>query len=278
VVDVLLGGEGLSFKIKLSTANKDDEQNFFKVDRVSVDVKNFNIKVKQSNHKALFALFKPFMLKVIRPALQKALEKTIKDNVHQFDSFAYQVKLEADKAQREIANDPQKAPNIYSRYTSAAQRELVKNKRKAQEMVGDKKVNMAVTKHDSIFPDIHLQGGISSKAAEYKELAMKGNKWESSVFSLGSASASTNIPKAGTITRKPHAVNEGGVRGTPNVGNTSPMTNNLHDSAAQNGTTNGSAAPGFRNQVDQAFSNGGPLKPTNGTTLGASNPVLTGST
>jgi hypothetical protein len=102
VADVFLGGSGLSFKIKLSTAEKSDRQNFFKVDKVDVDVKNFNIKLKQSKHKLLFGLFKPVMLKVIRPALQKALEKTIKEQVHQFDTFAYQIKQEADRAQKEV--------------------------------------------------------------------------------------------------------------------------------------------------------------------------------
>jgi hypothetical protein len=102
VADIFLGGSGLSFKIKLSTAEKSDRQNFFKVDKVDVDVKNFNIKLKQSKHKLLFGLFKPVMLKVIRPALQKALEKTIKEQVHQFDTFAYQIKQEADRAQKEV--------------------------------------------------------------------------------------------------------------------------------------------------------------------------------
>jgi hypothetical protein len=102
VADVFLGGSGLSFKIKLSTAEKSDRQNFFKVDKVDVDVKNFNIKLKQSKHKLLFGLFKPVMLKVIRPALQKALEKTIKEQVHQFDTFTYQIKQEADRAQKEV--------------------------------------------------------------------------------------------------------------------------------------------------------------------------------
>ena len=104
---------------------------------------------------------------------------------------------------------------------------------------------------------------------------MKGDKWESPVFSLGSAPASSDIPKPGDITRKDHSVTSGGVRGPQNVGNTGSMTNNLKDPAAQAaGTTNGSATNGFSNQVDQAFSKDGT---TNGnTTLGSNNPVFSG--
>ena len=103
LADIFLGGSGFSFKIKLSTAEKSDQQNFFKVDSVNVDVKNFNIKLKQSKHKILFGLFKPFMLRVLRPALQKAIEKQIKDQVHQLDTLAWQVKQEADRAQKEVS-------------------------------------------------------------------------------------------------------------------------------------------------------------------------------
>jgi hypothetical protein len=36
VADIFLGGSGLSFKMKLSTAKKSDRQNFFKVEKVDV--------------------------------------------------------------------------------------------------------------------------------------------------------------------------------------------------------------------------------------------------
>jgi hypothetical protein len=313
LADIFLGGSGFSFKIKMSTAEKSDRQNFFKVDKVDVDVKNFNIKLKQSKHKVVFGLFKPFMLKVLRPALQKAIEKQIKDQVHQLDTFAWQIKQEADRAQKEVskillsinlfdANDlqalknPDQAANIYQRYVTAAQKQFMQGKNQAQAMASDKKVNMAMTKHDSIFPNIHLPGGISSKATEYKNMAMEGSEWRSPIFKLGSASTSSNIPAATNITRKEHSVTKGGVRGPQSIGNTGSMTNQLNDPAAQSaGTTNGSAVNGsanFSNQVDNAFSpestpvaalNGkttnGSTTVTNGnTTLGANNPVITGRT
>ena len=101
LADIFLGGTGLSFKIKMSTAEKSDRQNFFKVDKVDVDVKNFNMKLKQSKHKALFGIFKPFMLKLIRPVLQKTLEKQIKEQAHQLDKLVWQIKQEADRAKKE---------------------------------------------------------------------------------------------------------------------------------------------------------------------------------
>jgi len=297
VADIFLGGSGFSFKLKLSTAEKSDRQNFFKVDKVDVDVKNFNIKLKQSKHKFLFALAKPLMLKVMRPALQKAIEKVIKDKFHEVDSLAFQIKQEVDRAQQEILDDPENAPNIYNRYYNAAQKKFLESKRKAEkakERVKDTKINAAVTKQDSIFPDIHLPGGISSKATEYKELAAKGEEWRSPIFKLGSASVSSDIPTATDVTRKDHAVTEGGVRGKQNAGNTEPVSGQLQNPSAQaqgqtngglssnavptNGNTNGNTN-GFSKEVEQAFTNDKTGVPTNGnTTLGANNPVLSGRT
>lgn len=243
----------------------------------------------------MFALAKPILLKALRPAFQKAAEKAIKDQVHQLDTYAYQIKQEVDRAQQEVIENPEDAPNIYNRYVQAIQKQFLQGKQKAQkaaDRAGQAKVNMAITKQDSIFPDIHLPGGISSKATEYKELALKGNDWQSPIFKLGSAPTTTDIQHAPQVTRKAHNVTEAGIRGPQNIGNTNSMTNQLSNQAAptstSTGVTNGSASygtSGFSNQVDQVFSKEGtPIAAMNGktaangnTTLGANNPVYSGS-
>lgn len=225
VANILLPGDGFTFNMKLSSADDKDKQAFFKVDKVDVDVKHLQIKLVKSNHKLLFNMFKPIMLRVLRPALQKAMEKAIKDNVNKFDRFLYEIKVEADRAKEEVASDPEKAPNVYSRYASAAQKRFMQGKQKAQEVTSDKKVNYAMTKEDSIFPNIKLPGGISSKASEYKELARKGERWESPVFSIGAASRSGDIPSAPQVAHKSH--------GATTAGATNSVTNG-------HGTVNGS--------------------------------------
>ncbi|RGP75789.1 hypothetical protein FLONG3_5546 [Fusarium longipes] len=214
VIDIVLPGDGFSFKMKVSTADKKDRQNYFKVEKVDVDFAKIQIKVKKSNHKLLFSVLKPIMLKVIRAPLQKAVEKSIKDQCNKLDQLCYQVKQEADRATAEAKNNPENAPNIYNRYYNAAQRQFTQKKQKAQEVASDKKANIAMTKEDSIFPNIDLPGGISTKATEYKELARKGDKWESPVFSIGSAKKSTDIPAAPKIQRKAHPVSQLGPKDT----------------------------------------------------------------
>ncbi|KAI1378465.1 hypothetical protein F4677DRAFT_413372 [Hypoxylon crocopeplum] len=258
VANIKMGGDGFCFRLKLSTADDKDRQHFFKIDKVDVDVKHLQIKLVKSNHKILFGLFKPIMLKVLRPVIQKTAEKQLKDQFNQFDQLMYQIKQEADRALDEARTDPENAPNIYNRYVNAAQKQMLQGKKKAEAVAADKKVNMAVTKEDSVFPNVHLPGGISSKATEYRELARKGEKWESPVFSIGAASKSSNIPDAPEVTRKPHAVNSNATNGNRTNGN---YTNgNYTNGNYTNGNyTNGRTANGKTGPVTGPVTSTGPV-------------------
>ncbi|RYC56817.1 DNA ligase (ATP) [Xylaria longipes] len=243
VANLFMGGEGFSFHMKLSSADPKDRQHFFKVEKVDVDVKHLNVKLVKSNHKLLFSLFKPVMLKVLRPVVQKTAEKQIKDQFNQLDQTLYLIKQEADRALEEARADPQNAPTIYSRYLNAAQKQMLLNKQKAEQAaakMADKKVNVAITKEDSAFPSVHLPGGISSKATEFRELARKGEKWESPVFSIGSSGKSTDIPVAPQVARKPHAMKSTAPAGT-GTGVTHGGYTNGH---ANGGATNGGITDG----------------------------------
>jgi hypothetical protein len=254
VFDLFMGGSGFSFKIEMETADKSDKNHYFKINKVNVDVQNLNIKLKQSKHKLLFNLFKPLLFKLVRPAIQKVIEKQIKDSAHKFDGLAFRIHQEAHKALEDAKKNPspENVQNIYQRYAAAAQKELMQGKKKKDEVASKSQVNMAMTQHESIFKDIKLPKGISSKATEYKEMALKGDKWESPVFSIGSAKETSNVPKPPTPTRK-----------TAPPSSSPPHTN--------------AATQGFRNQVSEAFDgNSEKINGTHGTTLGQNNPVYQG--
>jgi hypothetical protein len=208
VIDVLLGGEGFSFKLQLSTADKTDRAHFFKVDTIKVNINHLKIKVKQSSYKTLFTIFKPLLLHVLKPVILKVLEKQIRNTFSDLDALCYRVYQEEEKIKRELkANpDPENAKSIYARYYQAVQKEILSRKQKAETKAQDKHANVAMTTEDSMFKDIKLPGGVSTKATEYKNLARQGDRWTSDVFSIGSAQPTTNLPQPQPITRKsPHA-------------------------------------------------------------------------
>lgn len=249
VMDIYMGGSGLTFKVDMETADNTDRQNFFKVNKVTVDIKNLKLKMKKSNHKLLFNLVKPILLKVMRPAIEKIVEKQIKDQINRVDGILYQVKREVDRAEADAKNnpDPQNLQNIYQRYVSAVNKQIMQGKEKKEDLkakASDKKANVALTQHDSIFPQIQLPGGISTKATEYKDLARKGDKWESPIFGIGSAKETTNLPKVAAIRRKEHRVTQGGLRGE-----NSTLRSHAGESTGQGYGNTGN----FSSQVESSF-------------------------
>ena len=261
VMDIFLGGEGFSFKIAGRNAQQSDRTHFVVIDNVDVVIKNLQIKVKQSNHKLLFALAKPLLLKVMKPVIQKVLEKQIKDAFVKGDAYAYSIHQDAQKAINSAKNDPENAPGVYQQYLSAYQRKVTANKEKAKEKASQTEVNVAMTQQDSIFKNIALPGGISTKATEYKKLAEKGDRWESPVFGIGSAKESSNIPKLSEVTRKSHQTAQGGVRGGNHPGSSDESAMNQSafgtNSGSMPGNTSSGTSTGFGNQVDQAFDSRG---------------------
>jgi len=235
----------------------------------------------------------------MRPVIQRVLEKQIKDSVNQLDAIIYDIKKEAEKAAEDAKRnpDPENLQNMYQRYASAANQRLMQGKQKKekiQQRTKETQVNMAVTQHDSIFKDISLPGGISSKATEYKELAAKGEKWESPVFSIGSAKETSSLPKIAAVQRKPHG-RPGGY--APQPGSGAPGSGLLgqqqdYESPYSQTTsmgmanTTGAGATGLgagMAGMDGAYNqqaNGGAAGANQSqyhTTLGVNNPVLQGN-
>ena len=209
VVDIFLGGEGFGFRLGLSTAEEHDRAQFFKVDTVKVFIKHLNIKFKQSRHKALFGIFKPLLLKAVKPVITKLLEQQIRQTFSDIDAFCYRVHQEEQRAEQQIRDnpDPENVQNVYSRYYKAFQQQvLARKQQQAGARTADKHARMAVTAEDSIFRDIELPGGISTRATEFRNQAHQGERWENDIFTIGSANPTNDVAQPAPVTRKsPHA-------------------------------------------------------------------------
>jgi len=250
VMDIFMGGEGFSFKIAMETADVADKFHFFKVTSVKVNIKNLKLKLKQSNHKLLFNLVKPLLMAVVKPALTKIIEKQIKDSINQGDAYCYGIKKEADRAAQEAVNnpDPDHLNNMYQRYYNAFQAKITQGKNKTEEASSDKHANVAMTQQDSMFKDIRLPGGISTKATDWKAQAAKGDRWQSPVFGIGSAKETVSLPKAQTVQRKPHRTAQGKLNPARN-GPTAYSSGDSHlgGNRGASNTTRGSNLPSSDN-------------------------------
>ena len=247
VMDIILAGEGFSFKVAARNAGKSrDRTHFIAIDKVDVVIKNLQIKIKQSNHKLLFSIAKSIVIKVMKPAIQKAIEVQIKKNLENADAYAYSIHREVQRGIEASKNDPENAQNIYQRYVNAVQQKMTEKKKKAENQAKKTDVNVAMTKQDSMFQHISLPGGISTKATEYRDLAAKGDRWESPVFGIGSARESTDVPKPGNVSRKPHQTRQAGIRGGnhPNSGATSGVSSGYGQDTSSSGYGQGTSGYG----------------------------------
>lgn len=264
-MDILLGGEGFGFKIAASTVHKTDAQHFFKIDNISVDVKNLDIKLKKSKHKFIFAMIKPLLFRVVRPAVEKVLQTQIRESFKKADGFAYEVHTEAHRQKDAARTDEEKQKSIYAYYADVTRKKMAERKEKAEKAPKrDTKTQVAVTEDDSIFKDIKLPGGISHKATEFKKLGEKGDRWTSPVFSIGSSSETTTVPKLGRIVRKPHTTSGGTLSDGATNGVSAARTNGTRT----HGYADGFADGVFKSEVNHAFHpDGAQLKDTVGTTI-----------
>jgi len=193
------------------------------------------------------------LMGVIKPAITKILEKQIQDAFGRLDQLAYAIYKEEQKIERDIREnpDPEHVQNIYSRYYQAAQRELANRKKKAEAKVADKHANVAVTQHDSMFKNISLPGGISAKATEYKELSRRGDGWGSDVFTIGSASPTSDLQEPQLITRKSPYAHRRTTRGreTASVGGASRDSGYHANDYHGHGTGTGTGNTGFGDRL-----------------------------
>src|SRR5579862_4645742 len=134
VMDIFLGGQGLSFDIKFATAEARDRNRIFKVENVNVKIQNLKIVLKKSNHKTLFNLFKPLLMGVVKPAIQKAAEIQIRRSFDKLDEQMWLVQKEYNKAKEAAKNQPpEETQNMVKMYIDAIQKRFTEARQKAQE-------------------------------------------------------------------------------------------------------------------------------------------------
>ena len=329
LMDVTLADTGLDFKIKLETADASDNAHFFKVTDVDVKISNFKLAFRQQHHPVLTGLAAMFAKgPLLQAPIKKVLEMQIKKAVSDLDAFCYGIHSDVKKAQAQAKNDPENATNIFKSYFDAYKTKMLRQKEdkerkaeKAKQIAKEKQVetNIAFTRDQRISKNWNGGKGIpideqeldpksgsgrfTVKAQEYKDLAYSGQKWESPVFSLGSAAESRDLPKVPQVTRKHHETAPSEVRGPQNTGTTSNTGNTFSSGNTSTGntfssntnTSSGTGAPGSSSTAafygtqssaptDSSYANGSSLKSganglntnTTGTTLGTNNPVLTG--
>lgn len=212
LMDIKISGRGLTTNVGLETSPDSDTRHaFFKPAIVKVEIHSMDIKLTKSSHKILFAIFRPLLMTIMKPAIAKAAEVQITKSIQDADSYLYSLYKEVQQEKRRVENRPddEKVGEL-KMYANTIQRRFNENKeqkkQRAQEIkerAKQTKVNVATTREDSIFKNVKLEGGATSNiATDMKRRAREGQDWHSPMFSIGSANESSHIPKPEEIRRK----------------------------------------------------------------------------
>lgn len=203
VVDILLSGNGLSATIGLETAEKKDRQAFFKPADIHVSIHHMDVKLRKSTHKVLFAFFKPLLMSTLKPVIAKVAEQQIRSNLTKFDAqiYALHKKVQAEK-EKAKEGDPEGAAQDLKLYFEQIKARFLENKRQKEARAKQTTVNVAATLEGSKLQNKKLPGITSTTATKMKQRAREGKTWHSSIFDIGSAKPSTNVPAPKAISRK----------------------------------------------------------------------------
>ncbi|KAK9430848.1 hypothetical protein V1505DRAFT_406032 [Lipomyces doorenjongii] len=209
IADFFLGREGITIKMHLSTADSKNRNSFFNVDNVEVKIKDLEVKLKKSNHKLLFNLFRPLLIAVAKPGLKHVLQKQILETFDQLDETAYKIHLDKKRIAADMRQNPdvEKAPSTFQMYVDAAKSEILRQKENKRDMEAkgtkEGKVKIAMTRDDTILKKIVLPSGYTStKATMFKKMAAEGDRWKSKVFSIGTAAPSKEFTVPVDISRR----------------------------------------------------------------------------
>jgi hypothetical protein len=85
LADVLLGGEGLSGTIHLTSADPRDTTSVFKVKDVNVKVNTLKFSIRDSKHDTLYNTLRPLAMGLVKRQIKKAFEDSMRTGLEYLD-------------------------------------------------------------------------------------------------------------------------------------------------------------------------------------------------
>jgi len=191
LADVLLGGQGLTATVTLTSSN--DTSSVFSVGRVRVNVGTLKFSIRDSKHDLLYKTFKPLATRLIKRQIKKALADAIRTGFEYVDGQLVGVrdrmaeaKASDDGSRREVLAELFKrkkddTASVVSRATSS----------------GGSQFKVVSSKRESLLPDSGHPTGWVNRADDAKA-AEKSTEWRSDAFDIKPSTAAA--PHVSTTT------------------------------------------------------------------------------
>ncbi|KAJ7495133.1 hypothetical protein FB451DRAFT_1477676 [Mycena latifolia] len=180
LADVVLGGQGVTATVTLTSSAATDPTSVFAVQRVRVKVGTLKFSIRDSKHDLLYKMLKPLATRLVKTQIKKALTDGIRTAFEYADGQLVGVRARMaeahaseDGSRREVLADIFKrkkddAGSVVSS-ASASQFKVVANKR------------------NSLLPAAGNPAGWVNRTAAKDELAVQGDEWRSDAFDIVNA-------------------------------------------------------------------------------------------
>ncbi|KDQ18076.1 hypothetical protein BOTBODRAFT_155126 [Botryobasidium botryosum FD-172 SS1] len=178
IVDLLLGGAGLTVYVHLKSAGKDPRSVFY-VENVSAKVDSLKFSVRDSSHDLLYKTVKPLIMGLVKKQISKAIQDSVRTGLEYIDEQLVQVRDRMNEAK--VSDDTTRTQALADLFKRKSDEATTTASRKSSSRDSTFKL---VAKRDSvILPEGHESGWIN-RQAERADAAQDGEGWHSKAFSI----------------------------------------------------------------------------------------------
>lgn len=189
VADLVLGGEGMSVDVHLSSSR--DPGSLFDIDKTHVKIDgSLKVSIRDSKHDVLYKTLKPLMMGLVKRQVQKAVEGGLRSGFEWLSEELMAVKQRMDEARSNVADgDEEKEIGRIKALHEAFKRSPSTSS--SSHSHSNSQFKVVANKRNSILGDVGHSGGWVQRVQEREKVIPKADgqvkgdgTWKSDVFDL----------------------------------------------------------------------------------------------
>ncbi|EEB09781.2 fungal protein [Schizosaccharomyces japonicus yFS275] len=202
IIDLIMGNQGMVVDLAitvLDTKEMEETGHLFSVDTVQTTLHSLKLKVHKSRHKILLSLLKPSLMMYMKHSIQRSTELQIRKMLEQVSVESYTVhqnaKAEMKKEAKKPKKDQQSRTRVYFQNVISRVSELRETRKKKSH---PSPLRLVMNEKGSRLSEIELPSRNLQRTEFYRQQALSGEGWRSSIFD--SLSGDTSSLEAGQPT------------------------------------------------------------------------------
>ncbi|KAJ7221382.1 hypothetical protein GGX14DRAFT_669536 [Mycena pura] len=203
MLDVDLGGRGLSATVTLVSTPAADTSSVFRVARVRVRVGSLKLSIRDAKHGLLYKTLKPLATQLIKRQIKKALADAIRTGFEYADGQLVRVRDRVAEGKAGDGESTSGSGRRESRHVGKKDDAASTTTGTAASPItvssGGSQFKVVASKQGSLMPDSgHPAGWVNRVAEREQQIVEKGDEWRSNAFDIDFESRPATNPKGAT--------------------------------------------------------------------------------